>query len=147
MQKRVSWHEENNLDDASPSPQRPARRGQSLGAILRGVRPPAIPSSAIPSTSATPNSVEAAEAAATTPQQCGGLAVLTRTPRGASVLYVRATRTSLLRAVRTRGAGQLAPRYRYRRPQARYARRTRVPAPGVPYVPRTVAPQAAWQCS
>eukprot|EP00964_Phaeocystis_antarctica_P116900 scaffold80755_cov61-Phaeocystis_antarctica.AAC.4 len=28
---------------------------------------------------------------------------------GASVLYVRATRTSLLRAVRTRGAGQLAP--------------------------------------
>ena len=29
---------------------------------------------------------------------------------GASVLYVRATRTSLLHAVRTRGAGQLAPR-------------------------------------
>ena len=28
---------------------------------------------------------------------------------GASVLYVRATRTSLLRAVRTEGAGQLAP--------------------------------------
>ena len=88
MQKRVSWHEENNLDDASPSPQRPARRGQSLGAILRGVRPPAIPSSAIPSTSATPNSVEAAEAAATTPQQRGGLAVLTRTPRS-----LRAVRT------------------------------------------------------
>ena len=69
MQKRVSWHEENNLDDASPSPQKPARRGQSLGAILRGVSPPAIPTSAIPT------SVEAAEAVAT-PQQRGGLAVL-----------------------------------------------------------------------
>ena len=39
---------------------------------------------------------------------------------GASVLYVRATRASLLRAVRTRGAGQLAPRR-----HALYVHRTR----------------------
>eukprot|EP00964_Phaeocystis_antarctica_P160055 scaffold131386_cov69-Phaeocystis_antarctica.AAC.2 len=39
---------------------------------------------------------------------------------GAFVLYVRATRTSLLRAVRTRGAGQLAPS-----PHALHVRRTR----------------------
>ena len=61
---------------------------------------------------------------------------------GASVLYVRTTRTSLLRAVRTRSAGQLAPR----RPVL-YVRRTR-PASAVPYVPRTVALQApAWAWS
>ena len=40
----------------------------------------------------------------------------------ASVLYVRATRTSLLRAVRTRGAGQLAPG-----PHALYVRGTCTP--------------------
>ena len=40
-------------------------------------------------------------------------------PRG-SLLYVRGTRASLLRAVRTRGAGQLAPG-----PRARSVRRTR----------------------
>ena len=51
---------------------------------------------------------------------------------GASVLHVQATRTSLLRAVRTRGAGQLV---RHRT----YAARVR--ASGVPYVARTVTPQ------
>ena len=69
MQKRVSWHED-NLDDSSSPSQGPARRGQSLGAILRGVSPPAIPTSAIPT------SVEAAEEAVATPQQRNGLAVL-----------------------------------------------------------------------
>ena len=42
------------------------------------------------------------------------------TTPGASLLYVRGTRASLLRAVRTRGAGQLAPG-----PRARSVRRTR----------------------
>ena len=54
---------------------------------------------------------------------------------GASVLPVRATRTSLLRAVRARGAGQLAPG-----PHARSVRRTHTSRSGVTtYVPRTVA--------
>ena len=48
-----------------------------------------------------------------------------------SVLYVRATRTSLLRAARTEGAGQLAPAGHY------CTHAVRVPALGVPYVPRT----------
>eukprot|EP00964_Phaeocystis_antarctica_P075460 scaffold46557_cov70-Phaeocystis_antarctica.AAC.2 len=50
----------------------------------------------------------------------GSPPMLTRVRPGASVLYVRATRASLLRAVRTRGAGQLAPRR-----HALYAHRTR----------------------
>ena len=46
--------------------------------------------------------------------------------------YCTYTRTSLLRCVRTCGTGQLA---------RHAACAVRVPAPGVPYVPRTVAPQ------
>ena len=56
-------------------------------------------------------------------------AVLTRT----SVLYARATRTSRLHGVRTRGAGQLALR--------RHALRVRVPASRTA---RTVAPHRWW---
>ena len=51
---------------------------------------------------------------------------------GASVLYVRVTRASLLRAVRTGSSGQRVPYGTYT---------VRVPASGVPHVPRTVAPQ------
>ena len=50
------------------------------------------------------------------------------------MLYVRATRTSLRRAVRTGGTGQLLPHSTYT---------VRVSASGVPYVPRTVDPQVA----
>ena len=67
-------------------------------------------------------------------------------------LYVRATRTRLLRAVRTRGAGQLAPRVpRTARtpphahqptPHAHQPRACR--AYRVPSVPRAVAPQAIY---
>ena len=69
--------------------------------------------------------------------RCRSSAVLAHVRPGASVLYVRATRISLLRAVRTGGAGQLALAGHH----CTYA--VRVPASGVPYVPRTVAPQAA----
>ena len=58
--------------------------------------------------------------------------VLTRMSRGL-LLCVRATRTSLLRAVRTEGTGQLAPG-----PNALYARPYAYQLPGVPCVPRTV---------
>ena len=57
---------------------------------------------------------------------------------GASVLYVWATRISLLRAVRTEGTGQLAPGGHC----CTYA--VRVPASGVPYVPRTEAPSGTF---
>ena len=55
----------------------------------------------------------------------------TYTP-AASAPYVRATRTSLLRAVRSRGTGQLVRHGTYA---------VRAPASGVPYVPRSVAAQ------
>jgi len=57
---------------------------------------------------------------------------LTRTPRG--LRWVRTgARTSLPRWVRAGGAGRLVPSA---------PRTVRVPAVGVPYVPRVVAPQA-----
>ena len=52
-------------------------------------------------------------------------------------MYVRAARTSLLRAVRIGCTGQLAPGVTH----CTYA--VRVPASGVLYAPRTVAPQVA----
>ena len=55
---------------------------------------------------------------------------------GASVLYVRAARTSLLRAARTEGTGQLALAGHC------CTHAVCVPASGVPHAPRTVAPQA-----
>ena len=57
------------------------------------------------------------------------LSLLTRTSRG-SVLYVRATRTGLLRAMRARGSALLAP-----------GTSSMVQASGVLYVPHIVAPQ------
>ena len=53
------------------------------------------------------------------------------------MLYVQVTRTSLLRAARTRGAGQLALG-RGGGGHCTYA--AYIPASGVPYAPRTVAP-------
>ena len=55
-------------------------------------------------------------------------------PGGGSVLYVRATRTRLLRAVRTGGTGQLAPGAP-RTVRTPYAYQ---PRPCYAYVPRTV---------
>ena len=55
---------------------------------------------------------------------------------GASVGYVQATRTSLPRTVRTRGAGRLGLRI-----VAYCTCGVRVPASAVPYVPRTVRAQ------
>ena len=75
--------------------------------------------------------------------------VLTSSSRAAAAPCVRATRTRLLRRVRTRGTGQLGPR---RHAPSRMYRLilaahitcwVRVPASGVPDIPRTVAPQAA----
>eukprot|EP00964_Phaeocystis_antarctica_P022723 scaffold12644_cov60-Phaeocystis_antarctica.AAC.1 len=55
------------------------------------------------------------------------------------VLYVRATRTSLLRAARTRGTGQLAPKtHALTQGPTHCTCAVRVPASGVPYAPRTV---------
>ena len=70
--------------------------------------------------------------------------VLTRA--GASVLYVRAARTSLLRAVRTGGEGQLAPgrhhgTYAVRRRAARPGQAPRYVRRTCTRLPRTVAPQ------
>ena len=77
--------------------------------------------------------------------------VLTRSSRAAAVPYVRATRTRLLRRVRTRGTGQLGPRRHAPSRMCNAAdlggaitsRAGCVPASGVPDIPRTVAPQAA----
>ena len=58
---------------------------------------------------------------------------------GVGLLYVRATRTSLLRAVRTGGAGQLAPG-----PHAQYVRGARVTSLGrTAFYRGTEAPQVA----
>ena len=58
--------------------------------------------------------------------------MLTRVRPGASVLYARARRASLVRALRTGGTGQLVPNGTYT---------VRVSASGVPYAPRTVPSQ------
>eukprot|EP00964_Phaeocystis_antarctica_P098212 scaffold64255_cov46-Phaeocystis_antarctica.AAC.3 len=70
---------------------------------------------------------------------------------GASILYVRATRTGLLRGVRTEGAGQLAPRRHalYVPPcayQPRACRAYRVPC-GAPQVTRARGPPCSTPCS
>ena len=69
---------------------------------------------------------------------------------GASVLYVRATRTGVLRAVRTGGAGQLAPcpPHTHTHTHRHCAYGVRAPASGVLNVPRDRGiPGAARSCA